>query len=119
MTDFRRTEGGGPEGRKENTRRWRRRVGNHRARSKTTEILESAQYDSTIGRETKRNNVCVARNVADIPLPPSFLVPPHLVQSERFLTRPRSANQGFVNIERVLASTVPKWPTFSRPLVRV
>lgn len=31
--------------------------------NKTMEILESAQYESTTGREMKRNNVCVARNV--------------------------------------------------------
>lgn len=81
------------------------------SRNKTTEILESAQYDSTTDREMKRNNVCVARNVG---YPSLLSSPSHPLTS--LVPRP---NRGFVNIERVLASTVSKWPTFSRPLVRV
>jgi hypothetical protein len=61
----------------------------------------------TTNREMKRNNVCVARNVGY----PSLFSRPHLVLSPPPPPPPP--------IERVLASTAAKWPTFSRPLVRV
>ncbi|CAD1477746.1 unnamed protein product, partial [Heterotrigona itama] len=76
------------------------------------EILESAQYDSATDREMKRNNVCVARNVECLSLSPSIVPCPFSIPYPSLAAFTPAGNRGFVNIER-LASTLPKWPTFS------